>query len=483
MHLDKHFLSKNNFLFKFLFCMWLLLTIFNIATSMPLKNIIAFIVFGVLTFPLSYWLLKKNTMQSQYFLAYYLQFMAITLISVLLYFGATFLVYTFLFIFSINSLVYLNKRITYIVNGYAFIAGVIFFYVNKHNLFPPDMVYNTDVAYMVLAFGVSLYSQISVINYVQQLKGQIEKEKETLQNNLERITFILDNIQSFGTKLQGTINRSIQASEQLKEGFESVEQSNVILATNTGAISTNMTLVQQDIKEVANDSNNLQKNSEEMLSFTKQSAFYTEELETQSNTLEHILYENSNYLEQLANKSIEIYKIVDKISTISNQTNLLALNASIEAARAGEHGKGFMVVADEVKKLSLESHKYSNEIQEIIDNLIENMTIANEQSKEGNQVILTINDKRKLVLEHIEQLEKEAEYVKKLSENTKNKVDSIEKSSKKISFSLDELASTSQETSSMTNSINAIILEIREINDKLQKEFHLLETELNHIDA
>jgi methyl-accepting chemotaxis protein len=443
---------------------------------MPLKNIIAFFVFGVLTFPLSYWLLKKNTMKTQYFLAYYLQFMAITLISVLLYFGATFLVYTFLFIFSINSLVYLNKRITYIVNGYAFIAGMIFFYVNKHNLFPPGKVYNTDIVYMILAFGVSLYSQISVITYVQQLKGQIEKEKETLQSNLERITFILDNIQSFGTKLQGTIQRSIQASEQLKEGFQSVEQSNVILATNTGAISTNMTLVRQDIKEVANDSNNLQTNSEEMLSFTQKSASHTEDLETQSKALENILYENSNYLEKLAEKSLEIYKIVDKISSISNQTNLLA------AARAGEHGKGFMVVADEVKKLSLESHKYSNEIQEIIDNLIENMTIANEQSKEGNQVIIAINDKRKLVLDHIQQLEKEAEHVKKLSENTKNKVDSIEKSSKKISFSLDELASTSQETSSMTFSINAIIDEVREINDKLQYEFQLLESELNHIE-
>ena len=57
-------------------------------------------------------------------------------------------------------------------------------------------------------------------------------------------------------------------------------------------------------------------------------------------------------IERLAEMTNNIYQIVGGVSKIADQTNLLALNASIEAARAGEHGRGFAVVADEIRKLA-----------------------------------------------------------------------------------------------------------------------------------
>lgn len=88
-------------------------------------------------------------------------------------------------------------------------------------------------------------------------------------------------------------------------------------------------------------------------------------------------------IENLAEAAQRIGDVVGLISDIAEQTNLLALNATIEAARAGEAGKGFAVVASEVKSLSDQTSRATDEIR----GKISEMQTATSQSVQVMQTV------------------------------------------------------------------------------------------------
>jgi methyl-accepting chemotaxis protein len=75
---------------------------------------------------------------------------------------------------------------------------------------------------------------------------------------------------------------------------------------------------------------------------------------------------SSAAMQRLEVAARQIADIAGTITTIAEQTNLLALNATIEAARAGEAGKGFSVVAQEVKELSGQTARATQEIHAVV---------------------------------------------------------------------------------------------------------------------
>ncbi|MGJ5204683.1 methyl-accepting chemotaxis protein [Bradyrhizobium sp. HKCCYLR20261] len=107
------------------------------------------------------------------------------------------------------------------------------------------------------------------------------------------------------------------------------------------------------------------------------------------NGIANSVRDTSAKIADLSAASAEIGSIVGTIDAIANQTNLLALNATIEAARAGEFGKGFAVVAAEVKNLSQQTTKATEDIKGRIERLQAEMSGIVEAMAGGAKAVAT----------------------------------------------------------------------------------------------
>lgn len=106
-----------------------------------------------------------------------------------------------------------------------------------------------------------------------------------------------------------------------------------------------------------------------------------------------LLKDSVNQMREMLNK---FTYASEQIVSIANKTNLLAINASIEAARAGEMGKGFSVVAEHVKELSVQSKATATSTQSDQSSMLEFIAqiydISASLTKKMDNVMNSIND-------------------------------------------------------------------------------------------
>jgi methyl-accepting chemotaxis protein len=177
----------------------------------------------------------------------------------------------------------------------------------------------------------------------------IQAERESRRVTIEgaiaefraRVDEVLDAVVKDAGTMKTTAEALLSASAGTTQSVESALESSRESSSSTGIVASAVCELSSSINEI---SRQLESTAELVSSAV---------VEAQ---------DTNNEIARLAKVVQSIDEVVRFIQSIARQTNLLALNATIEAARAGAAGRGFSVVASEVKALSVQTAKATEDI-------------------------------------------------------------------------------------------------------------------------
>ena len=257
-----------------------------------------------------------------------------------------------------------------------------------------------DKAMMIMLFALVLVAITAVVmlvaaqrmvnpihNMVQNLediaKGEGDLTKRLDVQGSDEIAMLGRAFNQFVDKLQGIIKDVARATVEVKSGADNISSQTSAMAQQLISHNNETDQVVTAITEMSATASEVAMSTTQVAEATQAA---TQDVGNAQECVDSSLHEVSTlmaeidmaagHINSLNEQSQKINSVLTVIGGIAEQTNLLALNAAIEAARAGEQGRGFAVVADEVRSLASRTQASTLEINEMLSELHNLVSLA-----------------------------------------------------------------------------------------------------------
>lgn len=300
------------------------------------------------------------------------------------------------------------------------------------NTYIPEINNSAEMKILSFSFNRMLAAIKQFLTEINNSVGKLNESSSDLSIRAKEVKNASDNI---AFKLE-------EINDEIGEQMQAVQ--------NTRAYIDKLLLSAEEISQRNEFSVNISRN---VLKVSGKGQAVINEFSSKVNDTYNSTITLKSAIDNLSGSLKEIHSLNSSIEDIATKTRLLALNASIEAARAGETGKGFGIVAEEITKLSLESHRFSqhtkdkiknvinefSKIQYVFESMYQEVLHIETAIKTSNQVFISIEDNIKKNNTYTENVASSLEILLKTIEEVVAELDIIYENSKNIFAKIPEI--------------------------------------------